>query len=90
MDPASGQILHSSPCDADRARGIAWDPFDASLWSVDTNRRVIYKLNPFTGQILNAVGFTGPEPHGMTIWQNQFWVCHAETRAVSTFAVPRD
>ena len=56
MDPANGQIVHSIPCHGDRAHGIAWDPRDASLWSVDTNRRVIYKLNPYTGQILEAVG----------------------------------
>lgn len=89
MDPANGQIVHSIPCHGDRAHGIAWDPFDAALWSVDTNRRVMYKLNPYTGQILNAVGCSGPEPHGMTIWEGNFWVCDAETRAVSTFPVPR-
>ena len=51
---------------------------------------MIYKLNPFTGDIQNAVGCAGPEPHGMTIWEGNFWVCDAETRAVSTFAVPKD
>ena len=89
MDPSSGQILHSIPCHGDRAHGVAWDPHDAALWSVDTNRRVIYKLNPFTGEILGAVGCSGPEPHGMTIWQGDFWVCDAESRAVSTFPVPK-
>ncbi len=90
MDPTDGKILHSIPCHGDRAHGIAWDPYDASLWCVDTNRRVIYKLNPFTGDILSAVGCSGPEPHGMTIWQGNFWVCDAESRAVSTFEVLKD
>ena len=90
MDPANGQILHSIPCHGDRAHGLAWDPYDANLWSVDTNRRVIYKLNPFSGHILNAVGCAGPEPHGMTIWEGNFWICDAESRAVCTFPVPRD
>jgi streptogramin lyase len=88
MDPSNGQIVHSIPCHGDRAHGIAWDPRDASLWSVDTNRRVIYKLNPLTGQILEAVGVTGPEPHGMTIWQGEFWMCDAESRAVFSFSLP--
>jgi streptogramin lyase len=89
MDPSNGQIVHSIPCHGDRAHGIAWDPYDASLWSVDTNKRVAYKLNPYTGQILNAVGCTGPEPHGMTIWGGSFWICDAESQEVCTFPVPR-
>jgi streptogramin lyase len=88
MDPTNGQIVHSIPCHGDRAHGIAWDPRDASLWSVDTNRRVIYKLNPLTGQILEAVGVAGPEPHGMTIWQGEFWMCDAESRAMFSFPLP--
>jgi hypothetical protein len=55
---------------------------------VDTNRRVIYKLNPYTGHILEAIGCSGPEPHGMTIWQNEFWLCDAESRAVFTIPLP--
>ena len=89
MDPANGHIVHSIPFRGDRAHGVAWDPYDAAFWCVDSNRRVIYKLNAYTGDILDAVGCTGPEPHGMTIWQGDYWVCDAETRAVSTFAVPR-
>ena len=85
MDPANGQIVHSIPCHGDRAHGIAWDPYDASIWSIDSNKRVIYKLNPYTGQILNAVGCSGPEPHGMTIWESNFWICDAESREVYTF-----
>jgi hypothetical protein len=37
---------------------------------------------------LNAVGCSGPEPHGMTIWQSNFWICDAETQDVGTFPVP--
>ena len=60
MDPANGQIVHSIPFRGDRAHGVAWDPYDAAFWCVDSNRRVIYKLNPFTGEILDAVGCTVP------------------------------
>ena len=47
--PGHGQIVHSIPCHGDRAHGIAWDPIDASLWSIDSNKRVIYKLNSVYG-----------------------------------------
>src|SRR5690606_20879717 len=65
VDPASGKSVHSISSHGDRSHGMAWDPYDANLWSVDTNRRVIFKLNPYTGEILDAVGGSGPEPHGM-------------------------
>lgn len=68
---------------------MAWDPYDDSLWIVDTNKRVIFKLDPVTGEIRDAVGCAGPEPHGMTVWQGQFWLCDAATREVSTFDVPK-
>jgi len=87
-DPSNGAILRSIPCHGDRAHGLAWDE-DGSLWCVDTNKRVIFKLDPATGAIRDAVGVAGPEPHGMTIWQGQFWLCDAETRAVFTIDVPR-
>jgi streptogramin lyase len=88
MDPANGQIVHSIPFLGDRAHGIAWDPDDGSLWSVDTNRRVIYKLDPDTGLIRDAIGCSGPEPHGMTIWEGQFWLCDAESRDIFTVPLP--
>lgn len=89
MDPANGKIVHSIPCYGDRAHGIAWDPYDASLWCVDTNKRVIFKLNPYSVAILDAVGCAGPEPHGMTIWEGNFWICDAGTQEVLTFPVPK-
>ena len=89
MEPETGKIVHSIPSYGDRPHGIAWDPYDAMLWCSDTNRRVILKLNPWSGEILDAVGCTGPEPHGMTIWEGQFWLCDAGSREVYTFDVPK-
>lgn len=86
-DPANGLLLRDIPCHGDRAHGMAWDE-DGTLWSVDTNKRIIYKLNPTTGAILNAIGVAGPEPHGMTIWNGQFWLCDAESREVFVIDVP--
>ncbi len=86
-DPRTGAIIRDLPAYGDRAHGMAWDP-DGSLWTSDTNKRVLLKLDPTTGAILDAVGVAGPEPHGMTIWQGQFWLCDAGTREVFVIDLP--
>ena len=39
--------------------------------------------------IRKFVGCTGPEPHGMTIWESNFWLCDAASQEVLTFPVPK-
>jgi streptogramin lyase len=53
-----------------------------ALWSSDTNKRVIFRIDPDTGEILDALGVSGLEPHGMTIHDGTFWLCDAGTRDV--------
>lgn len=53
-----------------------------ALWSADTNKRTLFRLNPDTGAILDALGISGLEPHGMTIHDGTFWICDAGTRDV--------
>ncbi len=53
-----------------------------ALWCADTNKRVIFRLNPDTGEILDALGVSGLEAHGMTIHDGTFWLCDAGTRDV--------
>lgn len=53
-----------------------------ALWCADTNKRVLFRLNPDTGAILDALGVSGREVHGMTIHQGTFWMCDAGTRDV--------
>lgn len=53
-----------------------------ALWSSDTNKRVIFRLNPDDGEILDAIGVSGLEVHGMTIHDGNFWICDATTRDV--------
>jgi streptogramin lyase len=53
-----------------------------ALWSADTNKRVIFRLDPDTGAILDALGVSGLEAHGMTIHDGTFWLCDAGTRDV--------
>jgi streptogramin lyase len=82
MDPGNGHIVGSIPCYGNRAHGIAWDSYDANLWCVDTNKRVIFKLSSYSGAILDAVGC-------MTIRQGDFWICDVSWREVLTFPVPK-
>ena len=53
-----------------------------ALWCADTNRRVVFMLDPETGGVLDAIGVAGPEAHGMTIHDGTFWMCDAETGEV--------
>ncbi len=53
-----------------------------ALWSSDTNKRVIFRLDPDTGDILDALGISGLEIHGMTIHDGTFWACDAGTRDI--------
>ena len=59
------------------------------LWCVETNRRAVCLLDPVTGAERAEVKVDGPEPHGMTMWQGQFWLCDAATREVYVVDVPR-
>ena len=53
-----------------------------ALWSSDTNKRVLLRLNPDNGDILDAIGVSGLEVHGMTIHDGLFWMCDAGTRDI--------
>lgn len=75
LDP-SPVPAHESKKPWRSARGLP------ALWSSDTNKRVVFRLDPDTGEILDALGISGPEPHGMTIWNDTFWFCDAQSRDV--------
>ena len=58
------------------------------LWCVETNHRAIYLLEPTTGSVVDEVKVDGPEPHGLTIWRGQFWLCDAGSREVFVIDLP--
>ena len=83
IDPEDNfRVLHQIPAPGNRPHGLAWEGDD--LWCVETNHRVIHRLNPQTGLILETIDIPEPhpEPHGMTLWEGHFWYCDAHTRAV--------
>jgi len=75
-DPQATVGAHESARPWRSARGLP------ALWSSDTNKRVIFRLDPDSGAILDALGVSGLEPHGMTIHNGTFWLCDATTRDV--------
>jgi streptogramin lyase len=87
IDVAGGfAVVHTLPAPGNRPHGIAWEGDD--LWCVETSHRVIYRLHPRTGAVLQKIEVPAPypEPHGMTLWDGAFWYCDAQTRAVCRLA----
>lgn len=82
------RVVRSFPAPGNRPHGIAWHGDD--LWCVETNHRAIYLMNTASGAIKARLNLPddAPEPHGMTVWEGEFWYCDANTRAVCTVAIP--
>ncbi len=96
VNPEDGSVVRSFPAPGVRPHGIGWDP-DGSLWCAESIYRSFFKMDPKTGKILKQVMLppTAPEvdglvvvPHGMTIWNRQFWFSVAETGEVYRVPLP--
>ena len=96
VNPEDGKTKRSFAAPGVRPHGIAWDP-DGSLWCAESIYRSFFKMDPETGRVLRQVmlPFTSPEvdglvvvPHGLTIWERQFWFCVAETGEVYRAPIP--
>lgn len=96
VNPEDGSVIRSFPAPGVRPHGIAWDP-DGSLWCAESIYRSFFKMDPKDGRVLKQamLPFTTPEvdglvvvPHGMSIWDGQFWFSVAETGEVYKLPVP--
>src|SRR5262249_16784086 len=67
MEAESGEMVRSIPAPGVRTHGIAWD--NGFLWCVESDGRVIYKLDPSDGAPVGKIQLarTDPEPHGLDI-----------------------
>jgi hypothetical protein len=67
MEPETGEIVRSIPAPGVRTHGPAWDR--GFLWCVESDGRVIYKLDPQDGRPIARIQLTNadPEPHGLDI-----------------------
>jgi outer membrane protein assembly factor BamB len=77
MEPESGDIVRSIPAPGVRTHGLAWD--DGFLWCVESDGRVIYKLDAHDGRPVARIQLTkeDPEPHGLDISQGVLWYSDA-------------
>jgi len=77
MEPETGDIVRSVPAPGVRTHGLAWDNGD--LWCVESDGRVIYKLDPGDGRPIARIQLTkeDPEPHGLDISRGVLWYCDA-------------
>src|SRR5438876_5419485 len=77
MEPESGEIVRSIPAPGVRTHGLAWD--HGFLWCVESDGRVIYKLDPADGTPVARIQLTrnDPEPHGLDISGGVLWYCDA-------------
>src|ERR1700730_16514559 len=76
-EPETGGIVRSIPAPGVRTHGLAWD--NGFLWCVESDGRVIYKLDPADGSPLAEIQLTkdDPEPHGLDISNGVLWYCDA-------------
>jgi hypothetical protein len=79
MEPEAGDIVRSIPAPGVRTHGLAWD--NGFLWCVESDGRVIYKLDPKDGKPVAKIQLTkdDPEPHGLDISNGVLWYCDASS-----------
>jgi streptogramin lyase len=89
LDPANNcVVIRSFPAPGNRPHGLAWH--GEEMWLVETNHRAIYCYDYNSGTIRAKLQLpeSAPEPHGMTIWQDDFYYCDAETHVICRLPVP--
>jgi len=96
INPEQGSRKRSFRAPGVRPHGIGWDP-DGSLWCAESIYRSFFKMDPVTGRILAQVMLPAVAPmvdglvqvpHGMTIWNREFWFSVAETGEVYRVPLP--
>jgi streptogramin lyase len=77
MEPESGDVVRSIPAPGVRTHGLAWD--NGFLWCVESDGRVIYKLDAKDGKKVAMIQLTktDPEPHGLDTRDGVLWYCDA-------------
>lgn len=89
VDPnANCAVIHSFAAPGNRPHGLAWRGDE--LWCVETNHRAIYCLDATSGDIRFKLQLpdAAPEPHGMSLWDDHFWYCDANTHLICRLPVP--
>jgi streptogramin lyase len=96
LNPEDGSERRSFPAPGVRPHGVGWDP-DGSLWCAESIYRSFFKMDPASGKILMQLMLPAEtpvrdgvvlQPHGMTIWNREFWFSVAETGEVYRVPLP--
>jgi streptogramin lyase len=79
LDPKDNlRILRVIPVKGDRPHGLDWQ--DGAIWCLFAGDRVIHKLDPDSGKILEVIALSrtsDPDPHGMCIHDGYMYYCDA-------------
>jgi len=79
LDPKDHlRILRIIPVKGDRPHGLDWD--NGNLWCLFAGDRLIQKLDPDSGKVLEIVKLSptqDPDPHGMCIHDGYMYYCDA-------------
>lgn len=88
MSPADFRVLRMIPVKYPRAHGVDWS--SGSLWCLFSSDRLVQRLDPTTGRVLETVKFanTDPDPHGMCIHDGYMYYCDAGLTATSPGTAP--
>ena len=85
VDPKDFRVIQQIPVHLGRAHGLAWDPPGPAelripwIWCMHSDDRVIHKLNPHSGLLLEVVTLSksDPDPHGMCLYKGHLYYCDA-------------
>lgn len=88
IDPKNFQILRQIPLRHGRAHGL--DVAGGAVWCLFAGERVVHKLDPDTGKVLEIVEITeqDPDPHGLCIHEGYAYYCDAGLTATFPGSAP--
>ena len=96
INPEDGATKRSFPAPGVRPHGVGWDPHGA-FWCAESIYRSFFKMDPASGKILMQLMLPAEaplkdgvvlQPHGMTVWNREFWFSVAETGEVYRVPLP--
>jgi streptogramin lyase len=88
VDPKDFRVLRQIPLRHGRAHGV--DLAGGGVWCLFAGERVVHKLDPDTGKVLEVVQITeqDPDPHGMCIHDGYMYYCDAGLTATFPGSAP--
>ena len=88
IDPKNFRIVRLIPVRYGRAHGLDWD--SGAIWCLFAGERIVHKLDPKTGRVLEAVVISpeDPDPHGLCFHGGHLYYCDAGLTATGAGTAP--